>query len=305
MATFSEGMKRTKAYFADLGVGIFNATQDFLPFVQIASQGGMLATQLAPAFSLAASSAKALGIGVFKAGLSAITASGSFILMAVQGLGSFVLSMGSAIAAQIGLNIAMTANPIGLIIVGIAAAIAAVVALVYYWDEIKAAIWEFIKWSLENNPFAWLIDLIDLVFPGAKQAIFDFFSSIWEWIEEKFMKPLMKAWDWLKNASGFGDNTEVTVKTVDEKKTINEDLAKSEVDQSKLDNIGGGAASKVLSSDLDGGSSGGGSNKTITMNLEIKQTFNVAGNVKQSIEDIANETIRMINDKLRDGLALA
>lgn len=313
MATWSERMNRTKAYFADLGIGFFNVTKDALPFIQVASQGGMLYTQLAPALTVAGTAAKALGLNIFKSGVQALGASAKFILMGLQGIGTFIVSMVTATAAQWGLNVAMSANPIGLIIIAVAAVVAAIVGLIYYWDEIKAAIWDFIQWSLENNPFAWLMDLIEYVFPGAKAAIFDFFSSIWDWIQENFIKPLMAAWDWLKEAFGFGGDTTITVKkedvkTADDLKKIDEDAkakAAAEAALLKGNNIGNDAAGTVLNSNLDGGSGKGGAGKNITMNLDIKQTFNVAGNVKQSIEDIANETIRIINDKLRDGLALA
>jgi len=342
MGTFSEKMGRINAAFSDFGIKVFNATEGFLPFIKGGSQAIVTLIQLAPAFSLAATMGKkfaevtrlsgrlrllsmglknagtaalSMGKSLALSGLNALKASASFIVMALQGLGSFIVSMGTAIAAQWGLNVAMSANPIGLIIIAIAAVVAAIVGMIYYWDEIKAAIWSFIEWQLKNNPFAWLINLIDYIFPGAKQAIFDFFSSIWEWIKKNFIEPLEKAWEWLKDAFGFGDETTVTVEKVDktaDAKTHDE-LAKLE-EEAKIkiatdeavngNNLGDKAANSVMNSNLNGGS-GGGAGKTITMNIDIKQTFNVAGNVKQNIEDIANETIKIINDKLRDGLALA
>lgn len=305
MATWSERMNRTKAYFSDLGIGFFNVTKDAMPFLQVATQGGMLYTQLAPALSIAGMAAKSLGLNIFKAGVSALGASAKFILMGLQGLGTFIVSMVTATAAQWGLNVAMSANPIGIVIIAVAALVAAIVGMIYYWDEIKAAIWDFIQWTIDNSPFGFLMDLLDTM-PVVKQAIVGFFTDIWDWIEAKFIQPLKAVWQWLQEAFGFGDNATIDVNANVKKDGVNETVTKSAEKAASADagNIGGKAADKAMTSDLDGGK-GSGSGKIITMNIDIKQTFNVAGNVKQNIEDIANETIRIINDKLRDGLALA
>jgi len=81
---------------------------------------------------------------------------------------------------MLAVNIAMYANPIGLIVAGIAAAIIAVGALIYYWDDLKAAmsdwgwlnaitgifatVWGGVK-AIFNDTMNWIIDKLNMI-PG-------------------------------------------------------------------------------------------------------------------------------------------
>lgn len=68
-------------------------------------------------------------------------------------------------------NMVMAMNPIGLIVLAIGALIAAIVAMVYWWDEIKAAMVEVGRTIIDNviSAFTWLKDLFTGL-PGPIQA---------------------------------------------------------------------------------------------------------------------------------------
>lgn len=98
-------------------------------------------------------------------------------------------------------------------VIAIGAAIAGLVAIVYYfgdffigfWEDLKGWFWGLVDfWNEYLNPFGWLIDLIDSVFPGAKKAIFDFFGSLWDGIYSMFIQPFVDAWEWIAGALGLG-----------------------------------------------------------------------------------------------------
>ena len=67
--------------------------------------------------------------------------------------------------AQLGLNMAMTANPIGFVIAGIAAVTVAVGALIYYWDDLKAAFLDVSWLSVIKSVFRNLWNFMSDTFP--------------------------------------------------------------------------------------------------------------------------------------------
>jgi TP901 family phage tail tape measure protein len=212
-------------------------------------------------------------------------------------LGSFLVGLISATAAQWGLNIAMNANPIGLIVIGIAAAVAAIVVMIKYWDEIKKAIVSFAQFVWKISPFKFLLDLVDTIFPGFKAKVAEIFEYVkglvlgfWNKIKEVFGK--------IKSFFGFGDDT---------KTEIDVNVTKNEsgvgVTGLNTDPNGLGLLIKPSGGDTTGtaSASGSGVGKSITMNLDIKNYFNMApGNWKDKIEDIADQVVGKINDRMRD-----
>lgn len=208
MGSFSERMARTNAWLKDVGISLFNATSGFIPFIQMGMGGLQMMANL--------------GGAIQAVSIVSNTTFGKAIAKAVVGVGSMFTAMGgwivstvSATAAQLGLNIAMSANPIGLMVVGITAAVGAVAVFITYWDEITGAIASFGNWILEHNPFAWLINVAEVVFPGFKQKM----SELWDWIADKFDKLfgwIGDAWDGITSLFG-GDDEEgaaSAVKTV-------------------------------------------------------------------------------------------
>jgi len=207
MSSYKELMGRVSATFKDVGISIFNATQPILPFISVAGSGmkilgdfGMAAnavsiiadTKFGAAIGRASLAmwgfVKNLALGIF----NVIRQGAVMAVQAVVGIGSYVGSLVVATAAQWGLNAAMYANPIGIVVLGIVAAIAAVAALIYWWDEIWSVIKRFTAWIWEHSPFKFLIDVVDNIFPGFKNAM----GALWDWIAAKFTALI----DWFKNA---------------------------------------------------------------------------------------------------------
>lgn len=344
MSSYSERMSRMNAKFKDLGISIFNATEGFLPFIQGGIQGFTVLSHLAGAiegvkllmgglgkslklvgkgFKWAGKQAFKFGAKVALSGFKALTASGRFMLVALQGLGSFTLSMISATAAQIGLNIAMTANPIGLIIVGIGLAIAAIYALVKYWDQITAVIWKFTKWIIKNHPFAWLIHLVDKIFPGFKSALVDFFSGIWNWITAwatKLWDKMKSVWTGIKSMFGFGADEEATITVKGDGSVSSNPTSESvqETFEQKLKNesvLGGtsmksafpesGIGNRAVTTNSNSATSTPASNssaRNITMNLEITNNFSIAENIDQTLEDLKEKITELFVSSGRDAL---
>lgn len=226
MTSFKEVMARANAQMKDWGISIFNATEGFLPFINIGGGAlkimadfGMAASAVSmiaeTRFGAAISKASSATLGFIKSlalsTLGLLKQAGQMAISAALTVGGFVTSLITATAAQIGLNIAMTANPIGLIVVGIGAAIAAVAGLIYYWDEIWDAIKQFGLWIWNHHPFKFFLDLVEKVFPGFKQAMVD----LWEWVKKKFTDLIdwfKDAWNSIKGFFGFGDDAKKATK---------------------------------------------------------------------------------------------
>lgn len=224
-----------------------------------------------------------------------------YTLVGASMLGSFLVGLVSATAAQWGLNIALNANPIGLIVIGIAAAIGAIALMIKYWDNIKAAILRFTQFVWKISPFRFLINLVEKIFPGFKAkitAVFDYVKNLvlgfWQQIQKMFGK--------IKAFFGFGDGAtaevDVNLKPTDPNTPVS-DLNPSGTAGDLLFKPTNNTTTKTSAS----GISGGGSGKTVTMNLDIKNTFNMqAGNWRESAEDVADFVIGKINDRLRDAV---
>ncbi|WP_228235936.1 phage tail tape measure protein [Allomuricauda sp. M10] len=220
-----------------------------------------------------------------------------YLLSGAYLLGSFIVGLISATAAQWGLNVAMNANPIGLIVLGIAAVIAIIVVMVKYWDNIKAAIAKFTAWAVKNNPFEWLVTIIDKVFPGFREKI----ERLKEWVKNLLLgvwESIKKVWQSIKEFFGFGDDsTEVEIKVTN--KTNPEDIDVPNP-TATVTNLGNGGADPSNEQPVVSGDGKGA--KILTMNLDIVNNFNLSpGNWKGKVDELADEIVGRINDRLRDG----
>ena len=323
MSTYSEKMKRMKSWIDDLGISIFNGSKSFLPFInggfkavdvladlKNAKQGVALImdTKLGSGLRTVTGLFKKGGVAalgfmkkVAMSGLAALKASGRFLITAFTGIGSFITSVISATAAQWGLNIALNANPIGLIVIGIAAAVGAIALMIKYWDDIKSAIWSFTQFVWKISPFRFLINLVEKIFPGFKAkitAVFDYVKNLvlgfWQQIQKMFGK--------IKAFFGFGDGATAEVNVNLNKPDPNNptsDLSPSGATDDLLFKPTNNNTTKTSAS----GISGGGAGKGVTMNLDVKNTFNMqAGNWRESAEDVADFVIGKINNRLRDAV---
>lgn len=318
MNTYAEKQKRITSWIDDMKISLFNVTKGFVPFINVGlgaimmlanlknvsggvtmlmnTKLGMGLKKVWTGFRTAGIAALNFSKNLLTAGLSALKASGRFVITALTGIGSFITSIITATAATWGFNIALSANPIGLIVIGIAAVIAIIVLLVKYWDDIKAAIAKFAQWVWENNPFRFLIDLVDKIFPGFKEKV----TAVFEHVKElalKFWEKIKEVWSNIKSFFGFGDDEtkELEVTHKKEKGSNTPDLPEEDP-AGNLFEIGGSTTNKVTQTDNKAG-------KIITMNLNIQNSFAVTGDkLRNNVDDIADQLIGRLVDGLRDGV---
>ncbi len=323
MGTYSEKMKRYKSFMSDLGISMFNGTKNFLPFVNGAfsavdvladlknAQKGVsmiMDTKLGKGLKFIGNGFKKGGLaalGFLKnvglSGLAALKSSGRFVITALTGIGSYITSLITATAAQLGFNIAISANPIGLIIIGIVAVVGAIALLITYWDEITAVIVAFAKFMWKISPFKFIIDLVDTIFPGFKDGIKDIFSSVIEWVG-KMWDGIKDVWNSITGFFGFGaeNSAEITVKKVGEDDQVagDEKVISTKTKAPIITPPFPTGPTKSLKG-ING--AGAGSGKSIVMNLDIKNYFNMnAGNWREKADEIADVVVGKINDRMRD-----
>ena len=226
MSSFTEKMARANARMKDWGISLFNATEGFLPFIQIGGGALQMAANFGGAMSAVSTIAETkFGLGIAKAssavfgfiknlglGIISLLRTGAVMgIQAVVGIGSYVGSLIVATAAQWGLNAAMYANPIGIVVLGIAAVVAAIAGLIYWWDEIWGVIKAFGAWLWKYSPFKIFADALENIFPGFKQA----FSDLWNWIKKKFTDLIdwfRNTWKSIKGFFGFGSDDKAGTK---------------------------------------------------------------------------------------------
>ncbi|HRY33395.1 MAG TPA: phage tail tape measure protein [Bacteroidales bacterium] len=233
------------------------------------------------------------------AGFNLLKLSGRFILTAIQGVGAFIISLISATAAQWGLNIAMNANPIGLIVLGILAIGAAVYGLIKYWDQVKAFLAKMGKWMWEHNPFRFVIDLIDRVFPGFKEKVKEIFQSVINWFKKMWDK-IKGVWNSITSFLGFG-STEVEVKVDDSdvEKAAAEKPAKKPTDYVK-ESATPTKTGDSVTADVSGSAASVSGTKSIVMNLTVNMYNTFASGVKDKAEKVKQELASLIVDAASD-----
>ncbi len=314
MSGYNETMARTKAWFNDLAIGMFDVTSKVTPFVD----------GLAGAVSVFANMANAgKGIQLLFSTLKTMPVIGKLVTW-----GSTLASSGFAMmsTAAKGLGVAIMNIPI---IGWIAAIVAGLIALgAYFWKtsetfrKVLMGVWEFIKTA----------------FTGYYKFINQILMSIWDLIKKVFNPK-----NWFDSEFSFKDAFADAIggikdAAVEYGTAMGEAYAKgaakgaeswrkdNPVDNPELNPdgspkpVGSGAipiekVSPVLSpTKLTSGSSsakskgglqgsGGGSIKQITQKVDVKNYFTIsAGADKSEFEAIAEKLVRAINDKLSDSM---
>ncbi|CAN5436628.1 hypothetical protein BH09BAC1_BH09BAC1_04990 [soil metagenome] len=247
MSSSEEGMNRNAAWLNDLSISFHNALGSYVPFFDAIGKGvGVMGS-----LGLAIQGFKTImdiGIiggmkkaavatwGFITAQYASMTASlrdaGAKLLTVVPSMIVWTTSLLGATIAQWGLNIAMTANPIGLLIAAFVAVGAAVAAVIYWFDDIKKHLISFAKFMIKLSPFYWLVELIEKIFPGFKDAMSDAFNSVLDWFKALW-QTAKDVWNDIKSWFGFGDGDEATITvkkdggtTTDVKPITAEDIAK-------------------------------------------------------------------------------
>ena len=223
-----------------------------------------------------------------------------YALAGASMLGSFIVGLVAATAAQLGLNIALNANPIGLIVIGIAAAVGAIVLMIKYWSQIKKVIWDFTKFMWKISPFRFLINLTEKIFPGFKEKVGQIFGFVKNLVFG-FWESIKKVFADIKSFFGFGDDETAEIKLKVTKTADGKVIPGAE----GLNPAGLllTPTATPISPNGENGIGGSGGGKSITMNLEIKNYFNMAaGNWKESADEIADVVVGKINDRMRDAV---
>ncbi len=324
MTSYKEVMARVTAQIKDWGISIFNAAKPLMPFMSMA--GG--AIKILGDFGMAANGVAIIADTKFGAaiGRASMAVWGFVKNLALGALGlirqgavmagqavvsvvAYIAGLVGATAAQWALNIAMYANPIGIIVLGIAAAVAAIVGLIYYWDEIWAAIKAFGIWIWEHHPFKFLLDLVEKVFPGFKAAL----GELWDWIKKKFEALLQWFTDAWKKIKGFftmgGDAKDTTAEQAAAMQAAVSDAVSTPVkvtmtpgEQAAAEHAGKKDKHSKTSGAMASNISGGG-NRPTTIHLTIHKlqdqivvhTTNLQTGAKEAGRQIVEEILMALN----------
>lgn len=241
-------------------------------------------------------------------------------IMAVA-LGVLSGAVAVATAAIVVMNAALWANPIIWIIGAVVALGAAVAAVVLYWDEIKLAVTSATLWIMEKveslgswlfgwigriaaflwqySPFNIILELIDNIFPGFKDKL----NSILKWFYDKFIQPIIDAWNWIKEKLGFGKETlEAKIEAKATLETRERETAKTGYAAgtpfTQDENTPAPAAGTPSAVAAEGNVSGGGGMKMI--NINIQRLIGV-----ESLNTLAGEdTPEQVAERLKAALLL-
>lgn len=256
---------------------------------------------------------------------------------AVVALGSYITALIAGTAAQWNLNVAMNANPIGAFVVGIMALIAVLTGLFFgikliiqKWNEWGKYVQlffqivfpplgmfiSFIKSIIDNWNYlkaAFKAEGIIGALKGIGKILFDFLvtpiKTMLELISKipgvgKIADSALAGIDEL-SAKMFGNTKQLEIKA--QLKTFKEEQSERKKNRTTSNPYGvqtdvpaDFATSTQNSGNSSSNSSSGSTSKAITMNLDIKNYFNVDS--ATNIEDLAEKIIGKVNDRLRDAV---
>jgi hypothetical protein len=210
MDTTAGRMEVMKAKWENLGISVFGATKEYLPFLQntadVAAKVGMmmpLLQVLGGGFMAVAGSVWRFVAAQGIAGLSMVRNGLLMVGAGLIGAASFALGLVSATAAQWALNVAMSANPIGLIILGLVAVGTAVFLIIKYWDTLKEWLLNLGRFMLENNPFYLMVKGIFQLFPGVEKWFNDLWGKVTGFLH-RMVGHIKVIWDKLAPFLGMG-----------------------------------------------------------------------------------------------------
>ncbi len=302
MGSYTERVGRLKAWFSDLGISIFGATQNILPFLDGLSGAVMVMANMANARK---------GIVALMTTLKAMPVVGTIVE------GGFGLMAGGARV----LGVAIMNIPI---LGWIAAIVAALIALgKYFWDtsaefrSVIMGVWESVKtifsgigsfisevlegvWHLLKgvfNPANWFDD--NYSFADGVNKITDAAKTYGESIGRAFQEGKQKGLD-----SFYAEHPEekegavATLPTKGKATDLTKTTSPIVVPTTKIAT----QLTQSQSNELTGtGNSGGG--RSISQKIEIKNYFNVGNGT--NIDAIADKIIGTLNRKMRDALVTA
>lgn len=225
---------------------------------------------------------------------------------------AYYTGLAIATAAQWLFNIALSANPIGLVVLGIAALIAIIAVAVTYWDEITGAVMRF---------GSWLVNLVDSIFPGFKEGIKNAFKAAYDWVMS-FWEGIKGVFNSIGKFLGLVSDTDATIQVQTEGMDEFDLAQQMEVEANRQNDKSGVNAplqdlffkptntgdnknnSGVNLPNATGSATAGGSGKTVTINFDLKNTFNVSGDgdFSRNMDKYIDVFIGKINDQLKDAV---
>jgi len=294
--TYAERMKRLNAWFENIKISVFEVTGSFVPFLQI---GANALTQ----FSLMVPALKAMkdGFGwLLQAENRQIIADKALWLWKKMHVAwNYILAASIRVVKAV-----MNMNPMMAIVTGVVIGIGLIIA---YWDKLKAFFVKLVAfWAKYLNPFGWIYNLINYLFPQAGKAIREFFGKIGDWIFgwiDKIVGWVKKAFDWIKKALGFGSDDK-TIK-IDKEQSIDYNSSYEGVNSGFNRNTG-----KDIIAETQNGITSGGSKQT-NVNIQIGkmvETIYVNREKGQTWEDVESKVkevlLRVINSANKTQAAL-
>lgn len=253
-------------------------------------------------------------IGAVVAGFSAIGTifrTVSSVASGVSALGRGFSFLGSVFIKilpfiqGIGAAIAGISAPVWLVVGVVAAATALIVS---YWDEIKIGVAAVAEWMWANNPFAWITDLVDRVFPGFKsalagmwQGVKDVFSNALKWVWDKFIQPITGWFKGLFKGLGLGWSGEAATKPSAELESIAPSTPSAATQSNKTTAVSKSplGVSDAMSSV---GGANGGSSRHVTINIRALvermefHTTNMGENTRKIKEEVTRVLLDAVND---------
>ncbi|TOM90395.1 phage tail tape measure protein [Vibrio parahaemolyticus] len=133
---------------------------------------------------------------------------------------SFSKSTMAAMWSVVKLTAALLANPITWVVIGIVALIGAVAALVYYWDDLKAAFLTFTTMAKQGwNDFLFAMQNTAAfqAVTGLAESMRNAFMSVFNWIIGKYnqvMDMVKSVTSWIPGFGGDDEATQVKSKSV-------------------------------------------------------------------------------------------
>ncbi len=315
MNTTAEKMKRLNAYFSDWKIVAFDWIKSFSPVMSVMLNGMKSLSSIAPAITLITTLQEKLNLSILK---GSVIKTKDFIVSKAMSVALKIKSfwLATVTSAQWLWNAAMSANPIGLVIIGITALVGAIAWLTDGFSgfgEYFTGFWEWLTewfgsvvnfWNEYLNPFQYFFDAIEYLFPGAKSAIFDFFSSLWAGVYERFVQPFIDAWDWISSALGFGGEApaisgevKYTVATDNGDKPFTSNVTDKKVAKQYAGMPFGGSQSQTKQSSSDK-SSGFASAEKKTINTKIDKLINQLIIQVPSVEMSKAKIKQIVNEAL-------
>lgn len=190
--------------------------------------------------------------------------------------------------------------------------------VVNFFLSLPATIAKVGQWLWDHSPFAFIVDLVDRVFPSFREHLSglwtwvkSLFTRVKNWIYEKFISPIG---EWFSGILNFINDpfSKADIKLPGIKKEESETQQDDTTFYQSLNSIAGGnskskssfgsGGSKPVSSALAGSVSGGGNIKNININIQEfgKFTFTNIKNMEMGMEELKRKMKMILLDLMND-----